>query len=336
MKLHPRVTASAVELVKRFEGLRREPARLASGGWTVGYGHTRFAREGKAVTADEAEALLYYDLSVLADRLDAWIFTPLTQNQFEAILAFAFNIGLENFRTSAVLRRLNAGDLLQAASALELWRRADFGGEDLVVDALVRRRAAEKAHFLTPAEGFRPSPSPVLRPRLDGGGLIGSPFPPPPEPSFGSDIFTEAGIRPFAPGPEGREHEVGQDCPFGALDPLPPQAVAAGGAVPETEPPAPPVESAELPSQFSHGPGSRTNGGLAATLTRPAPGGRRLRLLSVLAALIGLVLAAAACVKILTSNPSPAELMAGLLGILLFVAGGARVILGLITPSEGR
>ena len=167
MKLHPRVTRTGVELVKRFEGLRRRAARLPDGGWTIGYGHTVSAREGAEVTPEDAEALLYYDLSEVAGKLDAWTFTPLNQNQFEALSAFAFNISTENFRNSTVLKRVNEGQHLLAGAAMELWRKADFNGEDLVVDALVRRRAAEKAHYLTPPEGFRPAPSPVLRPAFD-------------------------------------------------------------------------------------------------------------------------------------------------------------------------
>ena len=167
MKLHARVSRSLVELVKRFEGLRRGAARLPDGGWTIGYGHTRSAREGVVVSPEDAEALLYYDLSEVAQKVDAWTFTPLNQNQFEALTAFAFNIGPENFRRSTVLKRVNEGQHLQAAAALELWRKADFGGENLLIDALVRRRAAEKAHYLTPPEGFRPSPTPVIRPTFD-------------------------------------------------------------------------------------------------------------------------------------------------------------------------
>lgn len=167
MKLHPRVTKTAVELVKRFEGLRRRAARLPDGAWTIGYGHTLSAREGAEVTPDEAELLLYYDLSEVATKLEAWTFTTLNQNQFEALTAFAFNIGLDNFRRSTVLKRVNEGQHLQAAAAMELWRKTEVDGEDLVADALVRRRAAEKAHYLTPPEGFRPSPSQVLRPVFD-------------------------------------------------------------------------------------------------------------------------------------------------------------------------
>ena len=167
MKLHPRVTRAVIELVKGFEGLRRRAARLPDGGWTIGYGHTLSAREGAVVSPEDAEALLYYDLSEVARKVDAWTFTSLNQNQFEALTAFAFNIGVENFRRSTVLKRVNEGQNLMAAAALELWRKSDFAGEDLVIDALVRRRAAEKAHYLTPPEGHRPSPTPVLKPLFD-------------------------------------------------------------------------------------------------------------------------------------------------------------------------
>lgn len=168
---HPRHQAShvAFELIKRFEGLRQDAARLPDGRWTVGYGHTASAREGAVVSEADAEALLTYDLRQVGQTFDETIFTPLTQNQVDALASFAFNIGLDNFRRSAVLRRINAGALLDAAFALEAWRKADFEGERIVVDALIRRRAAEKALFLTPQDGFVPAPTPIVEPRIDHG-----------------------------------------------------------------------------------------------------------------------------------------------------------------------
>ncbi|HEX4182782.1 MAG TPA: lysozyme [Caulobacteraceae bacterium] len=154
-------------MIKRFEGFRRSAAQLPDGRWTIGYGHSRSAREGAQVSEDDASALLLYDLGEITLALNELIFTPLNQNQFDAIASFAMNIGLEEFRGSSVLLRLNEGSMLQAASAIELWRRADFEGERIVVDALVRRRAAEKALFLTPADGYVPTPTPVVRPRID-------------------------------------------------------------------------------------------------------------------------------------------------------------------------
>jgi lysozyme len=161
------ISRSAIELTKRFEGYRRRAAQLPDGRWTIGYGHTRTARRGAEVSEDDAEALLTYDMISVAHAVNSWTFTPLTQNQFDALCAFTFNIGLDNFRTSAVLRRVNEGQLLKAACAMELWRKADFEGERIVIDALVRRRSAEKTLFLTPTKGWIPAPSPILRPNLD-------------------------------------------------------------------------------------------------------------------------------------------------------------------------
>lgn len=167
MKPRHQVSEAAVALIKRFEGLRHTAAQVEDGRWTIGYGHTRSAREGASVTADDADALLTFDLIEPQAAINELVFTPLTQNQFDALAAFVFNIGVDEFRHSAVLRRINEGALLQAACAIEMWRKADFEGERIVVDALVRRRAAEKALFLTPPDGFVPAPTPMLKPRID-------------------------------------------------------------------------------------------------------------------------------------------------------------------------
>jgi lysozyme len=161
------VSEAGVKLVMEFEGYRRGAARLPDGRWTIGYGHTLSARAGAQVSEADARALLLYDLRAVATTVESVVFTPLNQNQFDALACFAFNIGLENFRLSSVLRLVNEAALLQAAYALEHWRRAEIDGEALVVDGLVRRRAAEKALFLTPASGWTAVPSAVVQPRLD-------------------------------------------------------------------------------------------------------------------------------------------------------------------------
>ncbi len=167
MKPRQQVTRAAIELIERFEGYRRSAAQLENGRWTIGYGHTKTARQSAEVSKADAEALLLYDLMEIAGALNEWVYTPLTQNQFDALAAFVFNIGLDNFKHSSVLRRLNEGALLQAACAMEMWRKADLDGERIVVDALVRRRAAEKTLFLTPPHGFIPAPTPIIRPAVD-------------------------------------------------------------------------------------------------------------------------------------------------------------------------
>jgi lysozyme len=168
MKPRHQVSRAAITLIERFEGYRRKAAQLPDGRWTIGYGHTLTARQGAQVSADDAEALLLYDLIAVAHAVNEAVFSPLSQNQFDALCVFAFNIGLDNFRASSVLKRLNEGALIEAACGMELWRKAEFDGEAIVVDALVRRRVAEKALFLTPPGGaWVPVPSAVVKPLLD-------------------------------------------------------------------------------------------------------------------------------------------------------------------------
>ena len=167
MKPRHRVSRAAIELITRFEGYRRKAAQLPDGRWMLGYGHTLTAREGAEVSEEDAEALLLYDLIGVAHAVNEWTYAPLTQNQFDALCAFTFNIGAENFRRSSVLKRINEGALIQAACAMELWRKAEFEGERIVIDALVRRRAQEKALFLTPPDGWPVAPTPLLPPLLD-------------------------------------------------------------------------------------------------------------------------------------------------------------------------
>ncbi len=159
--------ARVARLVRPFETLEPRAVRRPGGGWSIGYGHVRSAREGAEVTIEEAEALLIYDLRDIASVVRSAIYAPIHRNQLEALIAFAFHIGADNFLRSTTLHRFNAGDSLGAAQDMERWCRADLDGKAQVVDALVRRRAAEKAHFLTPPGGFPKSSRARVRPRFE-------------------------------------------------------------------------------------------------------------------------------------------------------------------------
>ncbi len=164
---HRPVSEAGLQLLMSFEGCRHYAARLADGRWTIGYGHTRSARKGAVVTQADARALLLYDLIEVSPALESLVQAPLNQNQFDALACFVFNIGLDNFRQSAVLPLVNAGAMLAAAHAIEQWREAVIDGEAVVVGGLVRRRAAEKALFLAPPAGWEPVPTALVQPQLD-------------------------------------------------------------------------------------------------------------------------------------------------------------------------
>jgi lysozyme len=248
---------AALDLIKRFEGYQRRAVQTPDGRWTIGHGHTRTARAGAEVSQDDAEALLIFDLRQVAADIDALVFTPLTQNQFDALASFVFNIGAENFRHSAVLRRINAGELIQAAFALEAWRKADFDGERIVVDALVRRRAAEKALFLTPQDGWIAAPSALIEPKADHGLAIAAPDGPAralspeaaedDEPSPVQRAAANLALRlqalaPEAPPAPAAPEPVGEPAPF-------PESVAVEPEPEPPEPPQPPELAPPAPAQ---------------------------------------------------------------------------------------
>lgn len=150
MANQPLNTGSAgLELIKSFEGLRLEKYRDAVGKWTIGYGHLILENESfpGALTLAEAEDLLRADLNMTERGVRRQVTVDLNQNQFDALVAFAFNVGLGNLQSSTLLRLLNQGQYPAAADQLPRWNKA--GGKELL--GLTRRRAAERKLFLTPA-----------------------------------------------------------------------------------------------------------------------------------------------------------------------------------------
>jgi GH24 family phage-related lysozyme (muramidase) len=169
------ISPSGLALIQEFEGFRAEPAQLPDGNWVVGYGHVRIGDAGAPVTQSEAADLLALDLAPVERLVNAAVTQVLTQSQFDALVSFAFSVGAEAFVQSQVARRANAGDFVSAACAMDAWRKSDVSGELEIVDALVRRRAGEKALFLKELP-HDASPSVFMRARLDyAASVLGAP-----------------------------------------------------------------------------------------------------------------------------------------------------------------
>lgn len=169
-----RTSRAGLDLIKSFEGFRPRAVALEEGrGFVIGYGHTAGARAGLRVSEDDAEAILRdYDLKPIEAALNTSLLAPVSQNEFDALVSFVFSIGLDAFGDSEVFALLNAGAKLRAAEAVSAWRKARIGGRMIVVDGLVRRRAAEQALFLEPDQGRTPVTSAVARPQIDFGAAI--------------------------------------------------------------------------------------------------------------------------------------------------------------------
>ncbi len=146
-----RTSENGVELIKRFEGLELEAYQDIAGIWTIGYGHTGAdVQPGMKISERDAEELLRRDLKPREQAVEGAVKVPLNQNEFDALVSFVYNVGAAAFRGSTALKRLNKGDRVGAADALTWWNKATVGGVLREVLGLTRRRAAEKALFLTP------------------------------------------------------------------------------------------------------------------------------------------------------------------------------------------
>jgi len=142
----------AAQLVETFEGFRSSPYRDAVGVWTIGYGSTH-GPDGEPVTADtealseaQADGLVRGSLKAIQDKLNSALKVVLTDHQKIALLSFCYNVGTAAFLRSTMFRLINSHYITKAASQFPLWVHA--GGR--VLPGLVRRRAAERAVYLTP------------------------------------------------------------------------------------------------------------------------------------------------------------------------------------------
>jgi len=137
-----------VNLIKRWEGLELKAyPDPATGGdpWTIGYGHTGSdVKPGLVITEAEAEGLLRKDLGRFEKGVLARVKSPVSDNQFAALVSFSYNCGLTNLSRSTLLKKVNAGDLVGASNEFPRWNRA--AGK--VYRGLTLRREAEKSLFL--------------------------------------------------------------------------------------------------------------------------------------------------------------------------------------------
>ena len=169
------ISSTGLALVRKYEGFCAQPTPLPDGNWVVGHGHVRIGEAGGPISKAEAAHLLALDLAPIERVVNAKVTTPLTQSQFDALVSFVFSIGEAAFVQSQVLRRLNKNDVVAAACAMDAWRNSDASGEPEMVNALVARRAVEKALFLK-GLAFGASPSALVRAKLDyAASMLGAP-----------------------------------------------------------------------------------------------------------------------------------------------------------------
>ncbi len=143
-----KISQKGTDLIKQFEGvsLKAYPDPGTGGEpWTIGYGHTGGVKKGDVITQAQAEEFLRNDLIKFETGVSNALTVETTQNQFDAMVSLAYNIGLGNFTKSTLLRKHNANCWQCAAAQFGVWRNA--GGK--VMNGLIRRRAAERELYMS-------------------------------------------------------------------------------------------------------------------------------------------------------------------------------------------
>ena len=152
MATNKRIGQAGLALIKQYEGCRLAAYRCAAGVWTIGYGHTAGVHSGMTITQAQADAYLQQDIAKFEGYVNNPAYVPITanlnQNQFDALVSFAFNLGAGN------LRKLCKGrTAAQIAQAMTQYCKAN----GKVLAGLRRRRAAEQALFNKPVSAATPA-----------------------------------------------------------------------------------------------------------------------------------------------------------------------------------
>lgn len=138
------VSQRLVDAIKIFEGFDSKAYWDATGKvWTIGWGRTDGVRQSDVTTRDREESWLWSYLEDLQSKIRQLILTEITELQEEALISFAFNVGLGALKASTLLKKLNAGDHSGAAREFDRWVHSG----DVVLRGLVSRRAEERAWF---------------------------------------------------------------------------------------------------------------------------------------------------------------------------------------------
>ena len=134
---------NGTKILKFFEGCKLTAYQDSVGVWTIGYGHTKGVYDGMTITQEEAEQMLLTELEEYEGYVEKYVTVPLTQNQFDALVVWVYNLGPTNFRNSTLLKELNSGNYTAAGKEITRWNKA--GGK--VLAGLVKRREAEAELF---------------------------------------------------------------------------------------------------------------------------------------------------------------------------------------------
>lgn len=145
-----KTSKNGVGAIKDFEGFSEVAYPCSAGVWTIGFGTTKWygskdVIDGEKIDKATALKLLQHDLGEFEEQVNRLVQVPLTQNQFDALVSFTYNVGGGALEQSTLLKKLNKGDYAGAAKQFMRWNKAD----GKVVKGLTNRRKREMELFST-------------------------------------------------------------------------------------------------------------------------------------------------------------------------------------------
>ncbi len=146
------ISEKGLNLIKKFEGFSSKPYLCPANVPTIGFGSTYY-ENGMLVTLDDdsvseqraTEILKFTTDKMYGSFVNKAVKVKLNQNQFDALVSFAYNLGNGNLQQSTLLKKVNSNDFIGASLEFEKWNKA--GGK--VLSGLTKRRTAEKELFLS-------------------------------------------------------------------------------------------------------------------------------------------------------------------------------------------
>jgi lysozyme len=120
-----KISQEGIDLIKHFEGCELESYRCSANVLTIGYGTTKNVVEGMKISQHQAEELLMKDLEEFEEYVEDLIDVPLEQNQFDALVAWTYNLGPTNLKTSTLRKVLNKGAYDDVAEQIKRWNKAN-------------------------------------------------------------------------------------------------------------------------------------------------------------------------------------------------------------------
>ena len=139
-----KINKEGLSIIKQCEGCRLKAYLCPSLIPTIGYGHTTGVKLGDIITQADADRYLLQDIKRFEQVVSALVKVPINENQFSALVSFAFNVGVSNLKSSTLLKKLNLRDYKGCSNEFDRWV---YGSNKKPLEGLKKRRKLERELF---------------------------------------------------------------------------------------------------------------------------------------------------------------------------------------------